>query len=318
MMSSLEKKYRRLLFAYPAQYRKERGDEIVSTLLDASPPARQRPSFRDARTLIAAGVHTRVRMQCGGSARDVWFDGIRMAALWTLATSTMAYAVLGVLHSSGWFAALGLEGRFSLRDLLTGGLVAVSFIALARCHARLGVLAFAAVEVIHVLRIHPWNISDQFGYRMIPIELISSFITLALVALASFWSGRRPTPTPWTRILLLAVAAGVVWLGLLLVLLASRWAYVDLIQFGLAFVFIVLTVLFRVSDPRMAICVTVLAGMAAISLAIPMVMESEGSIHVSWSRLQEAYLVLVPTVAVSILNAVWSVRSYARAERVFE
>ena len=58
-MSSLERRCRRLLRAYPAWYRRGRGDEILDTLLEASPPGRGWPSFRDTRALVIGGLRVR-------------------------------------------------------------------------------------------------------------------------------------------------------------------------------------------------------------------------------------------------------------------
>lgn len=58
-MSSLERRCRRLLRAYPAWYRRGRGEEMLGTLLEASPPGRRWPSFRDARALITGGLRVR-------------------------------------------------------------------------------------------------------------------------------------------------------------------------------------------------------------------------------------------------------------------
>ena len=58
-MSSLERRCRRLLRAYPAWYRRERGEEMLGTLLEASPPGRRWPSFRDTRALITGGLRVR-------------------------------------------------------------------------------------------------------------------------------------------------------------------------------------------------------------------------------------------------------------------
>ena len=60
-MSSLERRCRRLLRAYPAWYRRGRGEEMLDTLLEASPPGRRWPSFRDARALITGGLRVRGR-----------------------------------------------------------------------------------------------------------------------------------------------------------------------------------------------------------------------------------------------------------------
>ena len=58
-MSPLERRCRWLLRAYPAWYRRDRGGEMLGTLLEASPPGARRPSFRDARALVIGGLRVR-------------------------------------------------------------------------------------------------------------------------------------------------------------------------------------------------------------------------------------------------------------------
>ncbi len=58
-MSDLERWYRRLLRAYPARYRADRGDEIIGTLLEAAPADRERPRLREAAALVAGGAQAR-------------------------------------------------------------------------------------------------------------------------------------------------------------------------------------------------------------------------------------------------------------------
>src|SRR5262249_45504857 len=48
-----------LLRAYPAWYRPDRGGEMLSTLLEASPPGARRPSFRDAQALVIGALRVR-------------------------------------------------------------------------------------------------------------------------------------------------------------------------------------------------------------------------------------------------------------------
>jgi hypothetical protein len=48
-----------LLRAYPAWYRRERSEEMLGTLLEASPPGRRWPSVRDARALVIGGLRVR-------------------------------------------------------------------------------------------------------------------------------------------------------------------------------------------------------------------------------------------------------------------
>ncbi len=58
-MSPLERRYRWLLRAYPAWYRRDRGGGKLGTLLEASPPGARWPSFRDARALVIGGLRVR-------------------------------------------------------------------------------------------------------------------------------------------------------------------------------------------------------------------------------------------------------------------
>jgi len=55
----LERRARTLLRAYPADYRRDRAEELIGTLLEATPADRSFPSARDARALIAGGVRAR-------------------------------------------------------------------------------------------------------------------------------------------------------------------------------------------------------------------------------------------------------------------
>lgn len=58
-MSPLERRCRWLLRAYPAWYRRDRGGEMLGTLLEASPHGARWPSFRDARALVIGGLRVR-------------------------------------------------------------------------------------------------------------------------------------------------------------------------------------------------------------------------------------------------------------------
>lgn len=58
-MTSLERRCRWLLRAYPAWYRRKRAGEMLGTLLEASRPGRNWPSFRDVRALVLGGLVVR-------------------------------------------------------------------------------------------------------------------------------------------------------------------------------------------------------------------------------------------------------------------
>jgi hypothetical protein len=55
----LERRCRLLLRAYPPEYRTQRGEEILSTVLDGIPPGRRAPSLADAVDLVGNGLRRR-------------------------------------------------------------------------------------------------------------------------------------------------------------------------------------------------------------------------------------------------------------------
>lgn len=58
-MSRLERRARLLLRAYPPQYRADRGEEILGTLLEASAEGARRPGLRDSWSILAGGIRAR-------------------------------------------------------------------------------------------------------------------------------------------------------------------------------------------------------------------------------------------------------------------
>jgi hypothetical protein len=65
-MNPLEKSYRRLLHAYPVEWREERGEEMLAVLLEWAPDHRSRPTAREALDLIWNGLRARF----GGGERS--------------------------------------------------------------------------------------------------------------------------------------------------------------------------------------------------------------------------------------------------------
>jgi hypothetical protein len=88
-MSPLERRYRRLFRAYPADYRAERGDELVDTYLDTVNPGRTRPSARDAADLLAGGARQHLRAR-GASGLP---GGVSIAAVLALTTGSFLASI---------------------------------------------------------------------------------------------------------------------------------------------------------------------------------------------------------------------------------
>ncbi|WP_435210185.1 hypothetical protein [Micromonospora sp. bgisy143] len=114
-MTDLERRYLRLLAAYPADYRRARGAEIVGTYLDLAEPGRRWPAPADAVDLLRGGLRQRVRV--AGAIHLL--PGVRLAAALALLTATALAGMWTVLElrpappgfgepSVGPFVSLGI------------------------------------------------------------------------------------------------------------------------------------------------------------------------------------------------------------------
>jgi hypothetical protein len=80
--SPLERNARLLLRAYPAEYRAERGGEILDTLLEATPGDRGWPTLRDSVSLVTGGLRARAdlnrRVPLGTALRQATIIGVSL------------------------------------------------------------------------------------------------------------------------------------------------------------------------------------------------------------------------------------------------
>ncbi|MET7946625.1 hypothetical protein [Micromonospora sp. NPDC005324] len=90
-MNDLERRYLRLLRAYPADYRRARGAEIVGTYLDLAAPDQRWPAPADAADLVRGGLRQRLR---AAGVTDL-IPGVRLAALLALVTASALAGVWG-------------------------------------------------------------------------------------------------------------------------------------------------------------------------------------------------------------------------------
>jgi hypothetical protein len=113
-MGSLERRYRRLLFTYPQEYRREHEDEITSTLLEASGPGTRWPSVRETAGLIVGGLRIRGLLATRRGGWAVSADGIRLAVVILLGLRLSVYTglrflprpMLPPMPETQWIAAL--------------------------------------------------------------------------------------------------------------------------------------------------------------------------------------------------------------------
>ncbi|MFD0599797.1 hypothetical protein ACFQZ4_51915 [Catellatospora coxensis] len=113
--SALERSYRRLLLAYPGFYRRERGLEILTTLLDAAKPGQVRATIGEAAHLVLSGL--RFRVAPPGTAGRI---AAGVAALWTAVVLGGVGAYVAWDSSSTAPAAIDDPRISALADALVG------------------------------------------------------------------------------------------------------------------------------------------------------------------------------------------------------
>ncbi|WP_327040946.1 hypothetical protein OG400_26390 [Micromonospora ureilytica] len=77
----LERRYRRLLAAYPWEHRRVYEDEMVAVLLAGARPGQRRPAVADVRNLVGAGLRARLRVGARGFTEPSWADAATVTGL---------------------------------------------------------------------------------------------------------------------------------------------------------------------------------------------------------------------------------------------
>jgi hypothetical protein len=101
-MTALERRCRLLLRVYPAAYRQDRGEEIIGTLLEATPAGRSWPGARELRGIALGGLRARAAL----NRRLTTTANLRIAALVGvtvyLAFALSIYVIMLTRGGIGW------------------------------------------------------------------------------------------------------------------------------------------------------------------------------------------------------------------------
>lgn len=189
MRPALERLYRGLLRAYPAEYRAWREDEMVGTLLEVTRPGQRLPDVREAAGLIAGGLRTRARLRRESEGPAAWFDVLRIGAALLLSVRLLQ-SVDGFIDST-W-----------LRPRLLPLVLAAVLITLLRRPVRAGLLLVAASLVL------AWPLVVATPAGIVGWSTSPILFALALAAAVFLWpSGTRTSRRwPWAAIGILALA----------------------------------------------------------------------------------------------------------------
>jgi hypothetical protein len=196
-VTDLERRYAHwtALF-YPANYRRERGSELMDTYLSLAAPGRKRPSVGDVADLAAGGLRQHVR------AAEGLGPGFRLAGLLALMTATACatgWAIFEVLAPvPPWSSRVGPFLSLAVAAWAAWLLAAVVHVAASsrwlRWAVGLAVLVTAGVVPAAALT----------GLPRPPASVLLPQIVLGVVALGA--AGRHPW---WVRLMPIAAAAAI-------------------------------------------------------------------------------------------------------------
>jgi hypothetical protein len=230
-VNSLERRARWLLRVYPAVYRRERGDEIVGTLLEATQEGRAWPRLRDARALVIGGLQARAgqnrQRTTAANARVAVMVGLTLFnSLWVAAFSSRIITQL--MHG---YAAYG-PGSLAAYAVLSAATVVLVWTA-PRVSVVTGALAAAAAAVyylgLHVVVIVPAFLQVLYLAALVALGLrgarpsrrwlwLPSVIAAATpfigIAVGSGWLGVSFVWLIPGALLLPAALVGILWIGI--------------------------------------------------------------------------------------------------------
>jgi hypothetical protein len=121
-MTALEWRCRWLLHAYPAWYRRQRGEEMLGTLMEASPAGRRWPSPRDIWAMLIGGLRVRAgqqqRLSTPANLRLAGLLGAALGLLWLIGNNLGSVIMFWThVYPAATPAGLGYQAAASLLAL---------------------------------------------------------------------------------------------------------------------------------------------------------------------------------------------------------
>jgi hypothetical protein len=191
------------LLAYPADYRNDRGDELVATLLTSAPPGRRTPTIAEAFDLLYHGIRTRARVTRRTLTGPAAADELVQAAVvsLTVAAAVAVAVIVGVSFLGQPVFYRHPESSYPVPARVGVGLVLATFPAalafLSRNRPRvarwlgalgaLGALGFAAWLSVHAVHIQTERIATledmMYGIPSVPDETLEPSNLFGLVTL---------------------------------------------------------------------------------------------------------------------------------------
>ncbi|GAA0949362.1 hypothetical protein [Nonomuraea longicatena] len=185
----LERRYRRLLLAYPRGYRRDHGDELLDVLMESTSPELTRPPLKEVAGLLAGGVRARMLRQ---ARRRLWPEAVHLAIT---AVAVAGFATLlpyvGVIP---FWVALSAAGTLAVVRGWVWAALPLTLATGVKAVAIAGGWQFAELTMIPV---EPTAFTDgHLFYRSSPLAvgLGYAMVIFGLVAVAAW---RRVRPRSW-------------------------------------------------------------------------------------------------------------------------
>jgi hypothetical protein len=214
-MTKLERHCHLLLRAYPVEYRRDRAEEMLGTLLDTTPAGRTWPLPRDIRGLLAGGMQARAalnrRLPLRANVRTavlvglVAFLGYNAVAMLSLYWSAERALGHWTLAAGAHFSGVGAAPSYGWGPFIAPTLILMTVVLAWVSRRRVVVLAGALPAVVLVL----WYTRTELalgGFTPCTLELATA-------------CGRPSTslelwaPAGWAELVLVACLAGLVALA---------------------------------------------------------------------------------------------------------
>ena len=278
MSGRLRRRYQRLLFTYPPAYRRARGEELLSTLLEAARPDQRFPALGESASLLLGGLRTRAQLAASQSPRRLWADGLQLGVL-LIVLVNLGHALQ--TRFPLWIALVTITALAVLRGWTRTALVASTVAALAAARPLLPPVAL------------PWWLPGYGDWSAVARYAVPA-VVLAVLVWPKVGSLRARS---WWWLLLPAAAA--------LPLQGDTWAVAQAgLEIGLLLVVLVVAVAAR--DPRPAIG-------AAVYLAPGLLYAVEETISAGPpSNIASGFWALSAALLVALAAAAWRIRRQQR------
>lgn len=142
----LEKRYRTLLRAYPAEYRRDRGDELIDTLLGDEPETRRWPTVRQTAALLRGALRVHGGSTSARPTATLCWQGMHLGALSVLALGALIGLddLIEAFQFGGFLNPLSVLRDQGIFEVMT----VLALVALAAGRLRTAAVLTAAAVVV--------------------------------------------------------------------------------------------------------------------------------------------------------------------------